>query len=91
MSEGFGLPMIEGFVYGTPCVAFADLDAIGDIYDDSAMLLCRERSDEALANAMGEALSRNWDKDAIKSHSKKFSLDAMSQKYQAVYEALLQP
>lgn len=88
LAEGFGLPIIEGFVYGTPCVAFSDLDAIGDIYDESAMLLCRERSDEALANAMAAALSTLWDQEKIKAHSKNFSLEEMARKYQAVYEKI---
>lgn len=90
VTEGFGLPMIEGFVYGVPCVAFADLDAISDIYDECAMHLCKERNDEALASAIDEALSRNWDQDAITTHSIKFSLEAMAKKYQTVYKELLQ-
>lgn len=89
VTEGFGLPIIEGFVYGTPGIAFSDLDAIGDIYDECAMLLCRIRSDQALAETISNALSKSWDKDRIIAHSKKFSLAVMSQKYQEVYEALL--
>lgn len=89
ITEGFGLSMIEGFLYGVPCVAFSDLDAIGDIYNECAMLLCEERSDEALANAIRNALTVQWDKDQIIEHCKKFSLEAMTEKYNAVYKRLI--
>jgi len=87
--EGFGLSMAEGFVCGAPCVAFADIAAIPDLYDECAMLLCTHRSDESLAEAIGQALNTNWNKDKIMEHSKKFSLEVMAQKYQRIYETLL--
>jgi glycosyltransferase involved in cell wall biosynthesis len=49
--EGFGLSIIEGFVYGVPTVAFADLDAIQDVYDEKSMILCDERNDEEIGRA----------------------------------------
>lgn len=87
--EGFGLSMAEGFVCGAPCVAFADLAAIPDLYDECAMLLCTQRSDEALAEAIRQALNTNWNKDEIIEHSKKFSLEQMAKNYQSVYENVL--
>ena len=47
---------MEGFAYGVPSLTFADLNAVFDIYDETAMLLCHERSDEALSAAMAQAL-----------------------------------
>lgn len=85
ITEGFGIPIIEGYVYGVPCVTFADLDAVPDVFDESAMLLCRERSDETLAETINKALNTQWDKDKIKSHAEKYSLEAMAQKYQQMY------
>ena len=83
--EGFGLSMIEGFVYGAPCVAFSDIQAISDIYDEDAMLLCHERSDTAFASALEKALMMEWNKTKIQEHSRKFSLETMAQKYVSVY------
>lgn len=88
VTEGFGIPMIEGFVYGVPCVTFADLDAVGDIYDECAMHLCKERSDEALAKAMTQALLKQWDKEQVQKYSQKFSLEQTVKNYQKVYQML---
>ena len=90
INEGFGLGIIEGYVYELPCVTFAELDAIPDIYDESAMLLCKDRSTEALADAICQALNKDWNKDDIIAHSKKFSLEQMAKNYIQVYENILQ-
>lgn len=87
--EGFGLPVIEGFVYGLPCVTFSDLDAVPDIYDENAVELCYDRTDESFAKAITAALERQWDKEAIKLYSKKFSLEAMAERYMDVYAQVI--
>lgn len=89
IDEGFGLGMIEAFVYGLPSVTFADLDAIPDIYDESAMLLCKDRSTEALAEAICRTMDTAWNKNEIMEYSKKFSLEQMAKNYQQVYEKTL--
>lgn len=85
LNEGFGLGIIEAFVYGLPSVTFADLDAIPDLYHDSAMLLCHDRSTEAFAQAICQTMKTQWNKDQIKEYSKNFSLEQMAQNYQKVY------
>lgn len=89
IDEGFGLGMIEAFVYGLPSVTFADLDAIPDIYDESAMLLCKDRSTEVLAEAICRTMDTAWNKNEIMEYSKKFSLEQMAKNYQQVYEKTL--
>lgn len=89
INEGFGLGIIESFVYGLPSVTFADLDAIPDIYDESAMLLCKDRSTEALADAILRTMDAEWNKNEIIEQSKKFSLEQMAKNYQKVYEKTL--
>ena len=87
--EGFGLSLAESFVQGTPSVTFADLDAAEDLYDPCAMLLCHERSDEALSAAMAQALETVWDHDAIRRHGRNFSLDAMADRYLTWYQSIV--
>jgi glycosyltransferase involved in cell wall biosynthesis len=87
--EGFGLSIIEGFVYGVPTVAFADLDAIQDVYDEKSMILCDERNDEAFAKAIMHACERQWDREAIRQYSKKFSDEAMAEKYIKLYRKVI--
>ena len=84
--EGFGLSMIEGFVYGVPCLTFSDLYAIPDIYDERAMLLCENRDDENFAVNIEKALNQQWDKEWIKEYSKRFSLEKMACQYIDFYQ-----
>ena len=88
-NEGFGLGIIEAFVYGLPSVTFADLDAIPDLYEESTMLLCQNRSTEALAEAIVRTMDKDWDKSKIITHSKKFSLEQMAKNYLQVFEKAL--
>ena len=87
--EGFGLSLAESFAQGTPCVTFADLDAAEDLYAPCAMLLCQERSDEALAAALTRALDARWEREAIRRHARKFSLDTMADRYIAWYRSVI--
>jgi glycosyltransferase involved in cell wall biosynthesis len=81
LSEGFGLPIIEGFVFGLPCIAFTDIDAIEDLYDEIAMLLINERSDKAMATKITEMCLQDWDKSKIIKHGLNFSLHKMATQY----------
>ncbi|MCB5714974.1 glycosyltransferase family 4 protein [Lactonifactor longoviformis] len=84
--EGFGRAFVEGFLYGVPAVAFSDLDAIKDLYSESAMILVDERSDAALANGLERAVSANWSKDKIYKHGDKFSVEHMVENYEQIYK-----
>jgi len=84
--EGFGRSFVEGFLHGVPALTFSDLDAIPDIYDPEVMVKVDERTDEALAEGIRTALAGHWDRNVIKAHGGKFSVDAMVKKYVAVYE-----
>lgn len=81
ISEGFGLSMIEGFVYGLPTITFSDLDAVPDLYNDDVMILVDERTDETLAEGISKMIDIKWNRDLIKIHAKRFSLDEMAVKY----------
>ncbi len=80
-SEGFGLSIIEGFVYGKPNLTYEDLSAVPDIFNPSVMMAI-ERKDEAyLAEAMQKMMKRNWDANRIEEYSSFFSLERMAEGY----------
>ena len=60
LNDGFGLPIVEGYMYGVPCVTFEDLDATQDLYYPEAMLKVKDRSIESVANALRTSLDKNW-------------------------------
>ena len=85
LNDGFGLPIIEGFVYGIPTVTFDDIDAIQDIYSPDAMLLVKKREDKSFAMTMVEAMEKSWDENIIKTHGKKFSIEATAEGYKHIF------
>ena len=89
LNDGFGLPIVEGYMHGVPCVTFEDLDAVVDLYDPKTMLLVEDRSTEALARTIRQALERTWDKKYIMEYADKFSLEKMAKKYVDVYKEKL--
>lgn len=89
LDEGFGLSIIEAYAYGVPSVTFSDLDAVNDLYHTDTMVLVKNRSTEALADGIIEALEKKWNKDKIISHSKKFSLENMARLYLTSYSEKL--
>ena len=88
-AEGFGLSIIEGFVYGKPNVTFADLPAVPDLYDEKAMVLAKDRSNQSLAKAMEEVMHRTNDAEYIKKYVRKFSFELMAEHYIKAYEKIL--
>jgi glycosyltransferase involved in cell wall biosynthesis len=90
ISEGFGLSIIESFVYGVPTVAYSDLDAIPDLYNKKAMLLVDNRTDNALAKGIENAFRREWKTGFIKEFSENFSFTKMAERYMTIYKKIIQ-
>lgn len=90
LDEGFGRAFVEAFLYGVPTVTFSDLDAVQDLYDEEAMVCVSERTDEALAEGIKEALEREWNERIILEHGKHFSVENMAKKYEEVYRNCLE-
>lgn len=88
IAEGFGLSIIEGFVYGKPNVTYNDLSAAKDLYDENAMVFANERTDEALAEAMLKVMCTTFDKEKIIQHVKQFSFELMAERYIRLYKKI---
>ena len=84
--EGFGLSIIESLCAGVPTVTFKDLDAVVDLYDKEVMLLSDDRSDQGLADAIGFALQKKWNRDLIIAQSKLFQMKNISAQYISTYD-----
>lgn len=89
IAEGFGLSIIEGFVYGKPNVTFEDLSAVQDLYDENAMVFANERTDEALTEAMQKVMNTTFDKEKIIHHVKLFAFERVAEKYLSLYKLLV--
>jgi glycosyltransferase involved in cell wall biosynthesis len=89
ISEGFGLSIIEGFVYGLPCLTFSDLDAVPDLFHQNTMLLVNNRIDKALADGIENMIKTNWDKKFIQEHAQRFSLEKMAEEYANFYGKII--
>ena len=89
VSEGFGLSIIEGFVYGLPNLTFYDLGAVNDVYNSEAMIVVEDRNDKTLAEAMLQMMRQNWNKEKIKRHSQELSLNNMADKYFGLYYKII--
>lgn len=80
-SEGFGLSIIEGFVYGKPNLTYEDLSAVPDIFNPSVMMAIERKDEVYLAGAMQKMMTRNWDANQIEEYSSCFSLEMMAERY----------
>lgn len=89
LNDGFGLPIVEGYMHGVPCVTFEDLDATQDLYYPEAMLKVKDRSIESVANALRTSLDKNWNHEEIAEIGNMFSIDNMSEKYVNWYRTLI--
>lgn len=88
-SEGFGLSIIEGFVYGKPCLTFADMPAVKDLYHEKAMLVLPDRKDETLSQGIVCLSRHQWDNDWIKKYATQFSLEKMADNYIKLYKKII--
>ena len=88
--EGFGLSIIEGYVHGLPCVTFSDLDAVEDLYHEKTMELVYERTISGLSKGMRNVFKKNWDRDFIKTFSRKFSLEQMADNYFKIFKKIIE-
>lgn len=90
LSEGFGLSLIEGMHFGLPCIAFSDIDAFEDIYDENVMIGVSAHDDESVAKGLEQLLGKEWNKPDIIKYSIKFESPQMARNYVNTYNTILQ-
>lgn len=88
-SEAFGLSLIEGMYYGLPCLMHNDMEAYNEIYKDGCAVAILEYSDECVALGLQQLITRDWDSELIKNHSRLFSPEIMSERYMDLYANLI--
>ncbi|MEQ8765241.1 MAG: glycosyltransferase family 4 protein [Planctomycetota bacterium] len=74
-----GLPVVASKVWGIPEV----------VPDERYGLLCEERTGEAFARRLAEALERDWDRDAIASYARAQTWESVAANVQEVFSAVL--
>lgn len=89
LNDGFGLPIVEGYMHGVPCITFEDLDATQDLYYPEAMLKVKDRSNESVTDTLKIALDKNWKYEEIIEIGNMFSIDIMSEKYVNWYKEVM--
>lgn len=83
--EGFGLSIIEGFMFGVPTLTFSDIDALKDVYNSNSILLVNERSDMELAKGLEKAYYKKWDSSIIREWGNQFSMRKIAVQYGDLY------
>ena len=83
--ETFGMSIIEAYMYGLPVAVSDDLDAFADVYDEQGCVVIKNRSDEAICDAIETLISRSWDRTAIRKLCSEFSSDVIGKKYVDFY------
>ena len=88
LNDGFGLPIIEGYMNGIPCVTFSDLDASNDLYFPEAMMMIKDRRTESIVQTVYKALNYKWKTMDIIKVGNRFSLCEMAKSYQKWYTSI---
>lgn len=81
LSEGFGLPFLEGYSFGIPALFFKDIAAAEILSDPQCCITIEDHKDESVMQAIVKAMETKWDKDYIIEFSEKYSPKSVYQQY----------
>lgn len=87
-SEGYGLSLVEGYIFGIPAIMFNDLDAAELIYSKETTILIPDRTDEKILQCLAIHRDSKWDKSTIREHGQKFDIKYVASEYLNLYNEL---
>ena len=91
ISEGFGLPFLEGYAQGVPAVFFSDIDAAKELGDPRCAVMAQPRTDQALSEAIAKAMDTQWDKQYIINSVQSYNAENIARQYHAVLKKAGKP
>lgn len=88
-SEGLPSVFLEALRAGLPIITFADLEGVTDVYHPPCMELIPDRNQSSIVNTIRIAISKSWDRDAIRKHSERWNWDNIGEEYRRIYMDLM--
>lgn len=89
VTEGLSIAALESITYGLPLIMFSDIGCARDFNEDNISCLAKERTDQALAEAIEEWAIRDWDRDFIKEFAANFTMERVADEYIACYQDVI--
>jgi glycosyltransferase involved in cell wall biosynthesis len=86
--EDFGIVPLEAQACGTPVVAVADGGALETVVDGVTGTLVGDGRADAFGEAVRQAVTREFDRDAIRRHAERFGRERFAAELRAIVEAI---
>lgn len=89
ISEGLSIAALEAIACGLPLIMFSDLECAMDLNNENVVCFAKERTDEALADAIEKWANKDWDKLTILKYAEYFSMERVANDYIDCYSRIL--
>ena len=79
--EDFGITPLEAMALGTPVVALGEGGVLDSVVDGETGILFRAPEVESLSRALDTVETREWNRESIRAHARKFSRKVFDEKF----------